>query len=145
LKIGVLNGGGGGGYAGMNAVTLAVVRRSEQLGYEVVGIRHGWSGLVDLDTIPLKWDDVAHIIREGGTILHTTRTNPHKSETGPRQVLQNVKKLALDALVAVGGEDTLSVAAKLSKSGLHTQASRAAPTSPTFQKSRSKLKKSAVS
>jgi phosphofructokinase-like protein len=116
LKIGILN--GGGDCAGLNAVTRAVVRRSEQLSYEIVGIRHGWTGLMELDTIPLKWSDVSHIIHEGGTILHTTRTNPYKSETGPSQVLQNVKKLALDALVVVGGEDTLSVAAKLSQSGL---------------------------
>jgi phosphofructokinase-like protein len=117
LKIGILN--GGGDCAGLNAVTRAVVRRSAQLDYEVVGIRHGWAGLIDLDTTPLRWNEVSHIIREGGTILHTTRTNPYRTETGPKQVLQNVKKLELDALVAVGGEDTLSVAAKLTQSGLN--------------------------
>jgi 6-phosphofructokinase 1 len=117
LKIGILN--GGGDCAGLNAVTRAVVRRSEQLGYEVIGIRHGWAGLIDLNTVPLKWNDVSHIIREGGTILHTTRTNPYKTETGPSQVLRNVKKLELEALIAVGGEDTLSVAAKLAQSGLN--------------------------
>jgi len=117
LKIGILN--GGGDCAGLNAVTRAVVRKSEQYGYEVIGIRHGWAGLIDLDTLPLTWNAVAHIIHEGGTILHTTRTNPFQSNNGPEQVLKNVKQLGLDALIAVGGEDTLSVAAKFTQRGLN--------------------------
>jgi 6-phosphofructokinase 1 len=116
LKIGILN--GGGDCAGLNAVTRAVVRKSEQFGYEVVGIRHGWAGLLNLDTVRLTWRDVSHIISQGGTILHTTRTNPFNRKDGPQTVLANVTKLSLDALVAVGGEDTLSVAAKLSAMGL---------------------------
>jgi hypothetical protein len=74
MKIGILN--GGGDCAGLNAVTRAVVRMGEKFGYSIIGIRHGWAGLVDLDVIPLKWSDVSHIINQGGTILHTTRTNP---------------------------------------------------------------------
>lgn len=116
MKLGILN--GGGDCAGLNAVTRAVVRKSEQFGYEIIGIRHGWAGLLDLDTIPLKWSDVSHIINQGGTILHTTRTNPFSREDGPEIVLANVRKLGLGALVAVGGEDTLSVAAKLVPLGL---------------------------
>ena len=116
MKIGILN--GGGDCAGLNAVTRAVVRKSEQFGYEVVGIRHGWAGLLNLDTVRLTWRDVSHIISQGGTILHTTRTNPFNRKDGPQTVLANVTKLSLDALVAVGGEDTLSVAAKLSAMGL---------------------------
>jgi len=116
LRIGILN--GGGDCAGLNAVTRAVVRKSDQYGYEVIGIRHGWAGLINSATVPLKWNDVSHIINQGGTILHTTRTNPFKTKEGPEQVLRNVKQLGLDALVAVGGEDTLSVAAKLSQLGL---------------------------
>ena len=116
MKIGILN--GGGDCAGLNVVTRAVVRKSEQYRYEVVGIRHGWAGLIDLDTLPLKWNNVAHIIHEGGTILHTTRTNPFKTGDGPQKVMANFKRLGLDALVAVGGEDTLSVAAKLVPLGL---------------------------
>ena len=116
LKIGILN--GGGDCAGLNAVTRAVVRKSEQFGYEVVGIRHGWAGLLNLDTVPLTWRDVSGIIGQGGTILHTTRTNPFKRQDGPQTVLANVRKLGLGALIAVGGEDTLSVAAKLSTMGL---------------------------
>jgi 6-phosphofructokinase 1 len=66
----------------------------------------------------LRWSDVSQIINQGGTILHTTRTNPFSRKDGPETVLENVKNLGLDALIAVGGEDTLSVAAKLSKMGL---------------------------
>jgi len=116
MKLGILN--GGGDCAGLNAVTRAVVRKSEQFGYENVGIRHGWQGLLELDTVPLNWSDVSHIINQGGTILHTTRTNPFNRKNGPETVLENARKLGLDALIAVGGEDTLSVAAKLSKMGL---------------------------
>jgi len=116
LKIGILN--GGGDCAGLNAVTRAVVRKSDEYGYEVVGIRHGWAGLTDLDTVSLNWNIVSKIINQGGTILHTTRTNPFRTKEGPEQVLRNIERLALDALVAVGGEDTLSVAAKFSQLGL---------------------------
>jgi len=116
LKVGILN--GGGDCAGLNAVTRAVVRRCEHFGYEVVGIRHGWSGLINVDTVPLRWEVVSHIVNAGGTILHTTRTNPFSRPNGPETVLTNVKKLGLDAVIAVGGEDTLSVAAKLSQMGL---------------------------
>jgi len=116
LKIGILN--GGGDCAGLNAVTRAVVRKSDEYGYEVIGIRHGWAGLITLDAVPLTWNDVSHIINLGGTILHTTRTNPFKTKEGPDQVLRNVKQLGLDVLIAVGGEDTLSVAAKFSELGL---------------------------
>jgi 6-phosphofructokinase 1 len=117
LRIGILN--GGGDCAGLNAVTRAVVRISEELGYEVVGIKHGWAGLLNADTFSLKWADVSEIIKVGGTILHTTRTNPFGRKEGPETVLVNAKKLELDAVIAVGGEDTLSVAAKLAKMGLN--------------------------
>lgn len=94
------------------------MRKSEQLGYEVIGIRHGWAGLLEVSTKPLKWSDVSEIIKVGGTILHTTRTNPFSRKEGAETVLANAKKLGLDAVIAVGGEDTLSVAAKLSQMGL---------------------------
>lgn len=116
MKIGILN--GGGDCAGLNAVTRAVVRTSEQLGYEVIGIKHGWAGLLDVSTKPLKWSDVSEIIKIGGTILHTTRTNPFSRKEGAETVLANVKKIGLDVVIAVGGEDTLSVAAKLAQMGL---------------------------
>jgi phosphofructokinase-like protein len=120
LKIGILN--GGGDCAGLNAVTRAVVRKGEQYGYEVIGIRHGWAGLLDISTKPLRWSDVSEIIKVGGTILHTTRTNPFSRKEGAQTVLANVKKIGLDAIIAVGGEDTLSVAAKLAQMGLRVVA-----------------------
>jgi phosphofructokinase-like protein len=116
LKIGILN--GGGDCAGLNAVTRAVVRKSEQLGYDVIGIRHGWAGLLDVSTKPLRWSDVSEIIKVGGTILHTTRTNPFNRRDGAEKVLANVKGIGLDAVIVVGGEDTLSVAARLAPMGL---------------------------
>jgi len=116
LRIGILN--GGGDCAGLNAVTRAIVRKSEEFGYEIVGIKHGWAGLLNVDTSPLKWADVSEIIKVGGTILHTTRTNPFSRKEGPETVLESVKKLGLDVVIAVGGEDTLSVAAKLANMGL---------------------------
>src|SRR5271157_851390 len=116
MKLGILN--GGGDCAGLNAVTRAVVRKSEQFGYDVVGIKHGWAGLLEIDTIPLKWSDVAHLVNLCGTILHTTRTNPFGRKDGHETVLANVKKLGLDVVVAVGGEDTLSVAARFVPMGL---------------------------
>jgi 6-phosphofructokinase 1 len=120
LKIGILN--GGGDCAGLNAVTRAVVRKSEQLGYEVIGIKHGWAGLLDISTKPLRWSDVSEIIKVGGTILHTTRTNPFSRKDGAKTVLANAKEIGLDAMIAVGGEDTLSVAAKLAQMGLRVVA-----------------------
>lgn len=116
MRIGILN--GGGDCAGLNAVTRAIVRKSEEFGYEIVGIKHGWAGLLNVDTSPLKWADVSEIIKVGGTILHTTRTNPFSRKEGPETVLESVKKLGLDVVIAVGGEDTLSVAAKLANMGL---------------------------
>lgn len=120
MKIGILN--GGGDCAGLNAVTRAVVRKSAQLGYEVIGIKHGWAGLLDISTKPLRWSDVSEIIKVGGTILHTTRTNPFSRKEGAQTVLANAKKVGLDAIIAVGGEDTLSVAAKLAQMGLRVVA-----------------------
>jgi len=116
LKIGILN--GGGDCAGLNAVTRAVVRRSDEYRYEVIGIRHGWAGFISLDTVPLTWNDVSNIIHLGGTILHTTRTNPFRTKEGHELVLRNIKQLGLDVLIAVGGEDTLSVGAKFSQLGV---------------------------
>ena len=120
MKIAILN--GGGDCAGLNAVTRAVVRKSEQLGYEVIGIKHGWAGLLDISTKPLRWSDVSEIIKVGGTILHTTRTNPFSRKDGAETVLANAKEIGLDAIITVGGEDTLSVAAKLAQMGLRVVA-----------------------
>ena len=97
----------------MNAVIRAVTRRSLARGWEVVGIREGWRGLVEGRFEPLGPREISGILPRGGTIVGTSRTNPYKDEGGVEQVLEHLKEERLDALVAVGGEDTLGVAARL--------------------------------
>jgi phosphofructokinase-like protein len=110
-RIGILT--GGGDCPGLNAVIRAVARRSFDRGYEVIAIHDGWRGLIDRQTTPLTNRDVSGILPRGGTILGTSRTNPYKVDGGVRQVLENFGESQLDALVAIGGEDTLGVAARL--------------------------------
>ena len=104
---------GGGDCPGLNAVIRAVTRRSLTRGYEVVGVRDGWRGLVDGRFMELGPREISGILPRGGTILGTTRTNPYKSEDGVGRVLASFESAGLTALVAIGGEDTLGVAAKL--------------------------------
>ena len=108
-RVGILT--GGGDCPGLNAVIRAVTRRSLDRGYEVVGIRAGWRGLVEGVFHPLDARAISGILPRGGTILGTSRTNPYKVEGGVERVLANMD--AIDALVAIGGEDTLGVAARL--------------------------------
>jgi 6-phosphofructokinase 1 len=115
-RIGILT--GGGDCPGLNPVIRAVVRKALLAGYEIVGIKNGWKGLVENDTMPLNINAVSGILPKGGTILGTSRTNPYKKEGDLQKVKENFKKMGLDALVAVGGEDTLGVASKLTKDGL---------------------------
>jgi phosphofructokinase-like protein len=110
-KVGVLT--GGGDCPGLNAVIRAVTRRSLDRGHEVVGIRAGWRGLVDGRLEPLDYRSISGILPRGGTIIGTSRTNPFKVERGVERVLGHFRENGLDALVAVGGEDTLGVAARL--------------------------------
>jgi ATP-dependent phosphofructokinase / diphosphate-dependent phosphofructokinase len=110
-RVGVLT--GGGDCPGLNAVIRAVARRSLDRGYEVVGVREGWRGLVDGRFDALGPREISGILPRGGTILGTSRTNPYKSEDGVDRVLRNFGDGELDALVAIGGEDTLGVAARL--------------------------------
>jgi phosphofructokinase-like protein len=110
-RIGVLT--GGGDCPGLNAVIRAVARRSFSRGYDVVGVREGWRGLVDGVLEPLGPREISGILPRGGTILGTTRTNPYKLDGGPERVLEHFRGAALDALVAIGGEDTLGVATRL--------------------------------
>jgi phosphofructokinase-like protein len=104
---------GGGDCPGLNAVIRAVARRSLTRGYEVVGVRDGWKGLVDGRFMELGPREISGILPRGGTILGTTRTNPYKSEDGVESVRANFESADLTALVAIGGEDTLGVAARL--------------------------------
>lgn len=111
MKIGILTGGGDA--PGLNAVIRAVVIRGAKEGHEFIGIKDGWLGLLKKNTVVLKANKVRHIISKGGTILGTSRTNPLKNEEDKKKLLNNIKALKLDALICIGGDDTLGVAAKL--------------------------------
>jgi 6-phosphofructokinase 1 len=110
-RVGVLT--GGGDCPGLNAVIRAVARRCFSRGYEVVGVAYGWRGLVDGELSTLTSREVTGILPRGGTIIGTSRTNPYKVDGGVDRVLRNFAEAGLDALVAIGGEDTLGVAAQL--------------------------------
>ncbi len=116
MKIGILT--GGGDCPGLNPVIRAAVRKGINEGYEILGIKNGWKGLIENDVMALDIDAVSGILHKGGTILGTSRTNPYKKEGDLQKLKDNYKKLSLDALIAVGGEDTLGVAAKLIKDGI---------------------------
>ncbi len=118
MKIGVLT--GGGDCPGLNAVIRGAVRKSLLLGYEVVGIKNGWKGLLELDYYTLDHDAISGILHRGGTILGSSRTNLYEEGKNYYQLaIDNYKKMGLDALIAIGGEDTLGVASKLYKDGLN--------------------------
>ncbi|HEY2943580.1 MAG TPA: ATP-dependent 6-phosphofructokinase [Vicinamibacteria bacterium] len=110
-RVGVLT--GGGDCPGLNAVIRAVTRRSLTRGHEVVGVRDGWRGLVEGRFMDLGPREISGILPRGGTILGTTRTNPYKTDEGVEQVRSTFESAGLTALVAIGGEDTLGVAARL--------------------------------
>ncbi len=116
-KIGILT--GGGDCPGLNSVIRAVVRYGFQKGYEVIGIKNGWRGMVECETVPLNLEVTSGILPRGGTILGTSRTNPYKTKGQKEKVIENFKKLKLEALIVIGGEDTLGVASKLCKEGLN--------------------------
>jgi ATP-dependent phosphofructokinase / diphosphate-dependent phosphofructokinase len=109
MRIGVLT--GGGDCPGLNAVIRAVARRSWSRGHEVVGVREGWRGMVEQLFQPLGPEQISGILPRGGTIIGTSRTNPYKVDGGVEAVQRSFAQL--DALVAIGGEDTLGVAARL--------------------------------
>jgi phosphofructokinase-like protein len=110
-KVGVLT--GGGDCPGLNAVIRAVARRLFEHEHDVVGVRSGWRGLVEGLFEPLGPREISGILPRGGTIIGTSRANPYKVEDGVDKVLRNFREAGLDALVAIGGEDTLGVAARL--------------------------------
>lgn len=118
MNVGVLT--GGGDCPGLNAVIRAVVKKGHQLGYSFIGIKDGWLGLVDNITVPLTASSVSGILPRGGTILGTSRTNPYKKDGDEAKVLANIEMLGLDALICIGGDDTLGVAVKLYGKGVKT-------------------------
>jgi 6-phosphofructokinase 1 len=111
MRAGILT--GGGDCPGLNAVIRAVARRLHAERWEVLGIREGWRGLVDGLVEPLGPREVTGLLPRGGTILGTSRTNPYKLDGGVDAVLGTFAAHEFDALVAIGGEDTLGVAARL--------------------------------
>jgi 6-phosphofructokinase 1 len=117
LKIGVLSGGGDA--PGLNAAIRAVVRKGiRNHGYEIIGIKDGWLGLLENEYTPLDLEAISGILPRGGSIIGTSRTNPFKRDGDAEKVLENAKKAGIDAVVAIGGDDTLGVAFKMSKLGL---------------------------
>src|ERR1700729_4280175 len=108
MRIGMLT--GGGDCPGLNAVIRAVCRRLWEDGHETFGVLNGWRGMIDGNLIPLGYDETSGILHKGGTIIGTSRTNPYKLEGGVEGVQSTFEKI--DALVAIGGEDTLGVVAK---------------------------------
>ena len=111
MRVGLLT--GGGDCPGLNAVIRAVVRRLTDAGWACIAVEQGWRGLVDARFRPLGLREVSGILPRGGTIIGTSRTNPYKMDGGVDRVMQNFGEQRLDALVAIGGEDTLGVAARL--------------------------------
>src|SRR5690606_37965316 len=110
---------GGGDCPGLNAVMRAVARKGETVyGDEIVGLRDGWRGAVENDVVPLSVESFRGTLPRGGTILGSSRTNPYKIDGGPEAVKRTLADNAIDALIAIGGEDTLGVAAKLAAEGL---------------------------
>ena len=118
MRVGVLT--GGGDCPGLNAVIRGVVRRGvQEYGYEFVGFRDGWKGPLEGLTMELGIPQVRGILPRGGTILGSSRTNLVKIEGGIERTEENLKKLGIDALIAIGGEDTLGVATTLTEHGFH--------------------------
>jgi 6-phosphofructokinase 1 len=114
MRIGMLT--GGGDCPGLNAVIRAVVRKGEAVyGDQLVGFRHGWRGVVDDETVELTIGTTRGLIHRGGTILGTSRTNPFQADDGAARVVATLEREHIDALVAIGGEDTLGVAARLAE------------------------------
>jgi len=115
-RVGILT--GGGDCPGLNAAIRAVVRRLDKDGVKALGILGGWKGLMNMAAMELTLNSVSGILVKGGTIIGTSRTNPFKDKDGPEIVKRNFGNFNLDGLIAIGGEDTLGVAAKLFKEGM---------------------------
>jgi len=110
---------GGGDCPGLNAVIRAVVRKGERhYSDELVGFLDGWKGVLDRETMPLDVERCRGLLPKGGTMLGTSRTNPYKVDGGSQKALDNLRAEGIDALIAIGGDDTLGVAYKLAGEGL---------------------------
>jgi phosphofructokinase-like protein len=117
LRVGILT--GGGDCPGLNAVIRAVTRKAlDVYGFEVVGILEGWRGLLEKKIKVMTLNDVSGILHRGGTILKSSRTNPLESPEHVKDSFRNLKEIGIDALIAIGGEDTLGVAKELFDKGV---------------------------
>jgi 6-phosphofructokinase 1 len=112
-RIGILT--GGGDCCGLNQTIRGAVYRAKDFNYQVFGIHDGWKGLVEGLISPIALIDVEELIDKAGTFLGSSRTNPYKIEDGVKKVLKTIKNYSLDAIIAIGGEDTLGVANRLFK------------------------------
>ena len=118
MRIGVLT--GGGDCPGLNAAIRAIAHRAWMLGDEVHGFREGWAGLLgEGNSLLLTGEEIGGILHLGGTILGTSRTNPARDEGEMRQVEENLRRRGIEGLITIGGDDTLSVSAKLSERGFN--------------------------
>jgi 6-phosphofructokinase 1 len=118
MRIGVLT--GGGDCPGLNAVIRAAVRKGAGVyGHSFVGYRHGWRGVIEGDSMALSVENTRRLLPVGGTILGTSRTNPFKSADGPLAVTATLERDGVDALIAIGGDDTLGVGVKLGALGVN--------------------------
>ncbi|MDP9228792.1 MAG: 6-phosphofructokinase [Actinomycetota bacterium] len=118
MRIGVLT--GGGDCPGLNAVIRAIVRKGVGVhGHEFVGFRDGWRGPLENESRPLGVPEVRGILPRGGTILGSSRTNPIKEKDGVARVVENLTEAGVEGLIAIGGEDTLGVATRLSEQGIN--------------------------
>ena len=116
-RFGILT--GGGDCPGLNAVIRAIVRKGiDHHGHEFVGFRYGWAGVLAADAVPLTLDSTRGILHRGGTILGSSRTNVYKEPDGFQRVKDSLETLGVDALIPIGGEDTLGVAGRLSEDGI---------------------------
>ncbi|MDX6670837.1 MAG: ATP-dependent phosphofructokinase / diphosphate-dependent phosphofructokinase [Solirubrobacteraceae bacterium] len=116
-RVGILT--GGGDCPGLNAVIRAVVRKGiREHGHSLLGFRHGWAGAMGGDTIELTLENTSGILPRGGTMLGTSRTNPYQEDGGADRVRATLEAEGVDALIAVGGEDTLGVARRLGEDGV---------------------------
>ena len=112
-RIGILT--GGGDCPGLNAVIRGIVRQGiGEYGHEFIGLRHGWAGILGGETVELGPESIAGLLPRGGTILGSSRTNPYREGGGgTAAVTEGLEALRLEAIIAIGGEDTLGVATKL--------------------------------
>ncbi|CAM3545009.1 6-phosphofructokinase [Corallococcus sp. ZKHCc1 1396] len=116
MKVAVLT--GGGDCPGLNAVIRAIVRRASEHGFEMMGLRDGWKGLLDDNHFRLTRETTSGILHRGGTILGTSRVNPFKVENGLERVKRSIERNGIHAVIAIGGEGTLSAATRMSQEGV---------------------------